>query len=330
MAEREGLTRKKRVRGGHRASATRVISQADEAIRSGPEPGASGFNMAALKQYKLTLQEKLEILTRLDEEILEAVEEGEVEEEIGHADVFKEKVRMAVFNIDTVIPHTHTPALHREGSATPSPTAEHEPATTDSYAPGGLARRSASQTSHPPGDLSRGSSVSPHSHVVSATKVKLPKLTLKKFNGDLTKWTPFWDSFESSIDHNPDLSEVDKFNYLNSSLEGPASEAISGLKLTAANYLEAIAILRRRFGNKQQIITKHMDVLLTVEPITSQSDLRGLRRLYDLVESQVRGLRSLGVASESYGSLLSSVLISKLPQELRLIVSRGNNWGVGS
>ena len=337
MAEREGLTRKKRVRGGHRASATRVISQADEAIRSGLEPGASGFNMAALKQYKLTLQEKLEILTRLDEEILEAVEEEEVEEEIGHADVFKEKVRMAVFNIDTVIPHTHTPALHHEGSATPSPTAEHEPATTDSHAPGGLARRSASPTSHPPGglarrsasptshppgDLSRGSSVSPHSHVVSATRVKLPKLTLKKFNGDLTKWTPFWDSFESSIDHNPDLSEVDKFNYLNSLLEGPASEAISGLKLTAANYLEAIAILRRRFGNKQQIITKHMDVLLTVEPITSQSDLRGLRRLYDLVESQVRGLRSLGVASESYGSLLSSVLISKLPQELRLIVSR--------
>ena len=72
----------------------------------------------------------------------------------------------------------------------------------------------------------------------------------------------------------------------------------------------------------QQIITKHMDELLTVEPITSQSDLRGLGRMYDLVESQVRGLRSLGVASESYGSLLSSVLISKLPQELRLIVSR--------
>ena len=252
MAEREGLTRKKRVRGGHRASATRVISQADEAIRSGLEPGVSGFNMAALKQYKLTLQEKLEILTRLDEEILQAVEEEEVEEEIGHADVFKEKVRMAVFNIDTVIPHTHTPALHHEGSATPSPTAEHEPATTDSHPPGGLARRSASPTSHPPGDLSRGSSVSPHSHVVSPTRVKLPKLTLKKFNGDLTKWTPFWDSFESSIDHNPDLSEVDKFNYLNSLLEGPASEAVSGLKLTAANYLEAIAILRRRFGNKQR------------------------------------------------------------------------------
>ena len=29
--------------------------------------------------------------------------------------------------------------------------------------------------------------------------VKLPKLTIKKFNGDLTKWVPFWDAFESAI-----------------------------------------------------------------------------------------------------------------------------------
>lgn len=65
-----------------------------------------------------------------------------------------------------------------------------------------------------------------------------------------------------------------------------------------------------------------MDVLLGVEPVTSQCNLRGLQHLYDLVKSQIRVLRSLGVASESYGSLLSSVLISKLPQELRVVVSR--------
>ena len=43
--------------------------------------------------------------------------------------------------------------------------------------------------------------------------------------------------------------------------------------------------------------------------------------LYDRVE-YVRGLRALGVMPESYGSLLSSVLVKKLPQELPLIVSR--------
>ena len=44
--------------------------------------------------------------------------------------------------------------------------------------------------------------------------------------------------------------------------------------------------------------------------------------MYDIVESHVRSLKALGVSPESYGSLLASVLLNKLPQELRLIVSR--------
>lgn len=58
----------------------------------------------------------------------------------------------------------------------------------------------------------------------------------------------FWDSFESSIHHHPDLLDIDKFNYLCTLLEGTASEAISALKLTFTNYREAITILQKRFG----------------------------------------------------------------------------------
>jgi len=57
------------------------------------------------------------------------------------------------------------------------------------------------------------------------TKVKLPRLSLKKFNGDVTKWSTFWNSFESSIHFNPELAAIDKFNYLNYLLEGAAAEA---------------------------------------------------------------------------------------------------------
>ena len=116
------------------------------------------------------------------------------------------------------------------------------------------------------------------------------------------------------------LSPIDKFNYLRSLVEKSAAEAISRLTLTADNYKEAVTILKKRFGNKQQIITKH--ILLSLEPVTSQHKLRELRQLFDLVEAQVRGLKSLGVESASYGSLLTSVLLQKLPHELRLIVSR--------
>ena len=41
------------------------------------------------------------------------------------------------------------------------------------------------------------------------------------FPNDPVKWTPFWDSFQSAIHLNPDLSDVDKFSYLRSLLDSP-------------------------------------------------------------------------------------------------------------
>ena len=58
---------------------------------------------------------------------------------------------------------------------------------------------------------------------------------------------------QQSMHANAGLTDIDKFNYLRSLLRGTAREAVSGLMLTAANYSEAIAILKRRFGNKQII-----------------------------------------------------------------------------
>jgi hypothetical protein len=78
---------------------------------------------------------------------------------------------------------------------------------------------------------------------------------------------------------------------------GPgAIEAIAGLALTADNYSAAIDILKKRFGNKQQIISKHMEQLLQVDAVTSQYDLKELRHLY---ESNVCILKVL-VNSESW------------------------------
>ena len=109
-----------------------------------------------------------------------------------------------------------------------------------------------------------------------------------------------------------------------------SNDALEGLTLTDANYDEAIEILQKRFGNKQLIVNKHMEQLLAIEGVNSQHDTKGLRHLYDVVESNVRSLKSLGVNAESYGSLLSPVLMNKLPSELKLIVSRkfkeSNDW----
>lgn len=67
-------------------------------------------------------------------------------------------------------------------------------------------------------------------------------------------------------------------------LEDPASSTVAGLKLTSANYTEAIDTLKKRFCNKQQIISQHMDTLLELESVTSPSNIKALQRLYDQTE----------------------------------------------
>ena len=117
------------------------------------------------------------------------------------------------------------------------------------------------------------------------------------------------------------------FNYLRSLLQGPALDAIAGLTLTDANYDEAVQVLTSRFGNKQLIIDRYMEVLLSSEAVVYDSNLKALRHLYDTVEAQIRGLNSMGVKPETYGALLSSVVLGKLPQEIRLLLSRGMGDG---
>lgn len=112
-------------------------------------------------------------------------------------------------------------------------------------------------------------------------KVKLPKLSLPHFNGDLKKWPTFWDSYESAIRKNDELTDIDKFKYLRSLLKCPALDAIAGLAWSAVNYKEAVEILQKRFGNKPLIISKHMETLLNAEPLTSDQSLKELRHLYD-------------------------------------------------
>ncbi|CAB3995910.1 Hypothetical predicted protein [Paramuricea clavata] len=65
--------------------------------------------------------------------------------------------------------------------------------------------------------------------------------------------------------------------------------------------------------------------------INSENNLKGLRQLHDTVQSHIRTLKSMGVAPESYGGLLSSMLMSKLPTNLQLVVSRvvkENEWNL--
>ncbi|KRY24850.1 hypothetical protein T03_804 [Trichinella britovi] len=47
-----------------------------------------------------------------------------------------------------------------------------------------------------------------------SSNVRLLKLEIKKFNGGYHDWQRFYDKFEATINSNPTLSSIEKFNYL--------------------------------------------------------------------------------------------------------------------
>ena len=64
-----------------------------------------------------------------------------------------------------------------------------------------------------------------------------------------------------------------------------------------------------------------MDALLKLWKVRND-DVVGLRKLYDKVESHVRSLKTLGINMDGHSALISTVLLQKLPNDIRLIVNR--------
>ena len=171
-------------------------------------------------------------------------------------------------------------------------------------------------------ELSGDSGNKSAAHVSSffMTDVKLPKLNLPVFNGDVLQWQSFWDQFVAAVD-STDLPDVSKFSYLRASLEDEPKAAIQGLSLTSAHYASACKILKDRFGRKETIIFSHIQKLLNLS-VPSKCSVSALWKLNDDLQAHTRSLATLGIDGDKYGVILTPLILSRVPQEVRLEWSR--------
>ena len=120
-------------------------------------------------------------------------------------------------------------------------------------------------------------------------------------------------------------------HYLLNLLAEEAETAVKSLTLGNRNYTLARDLLSESVGDNQALILTHMRKLLSLNPILNISDAKTLRILYDTIKTQVRSLDFLGQDCANYGPMLITVLLTNLPSELNLQVSRkcGKNiWDI--
>ncbi|UYV70147.1 hypothetical protein LAZ67_7001968, partial [Cordylochernes scorpioides] len=128
---------------------------------------------------------------------------------------------------------------------------------------------------------------------------KLPKIEIRKFDGELINWLPFWAQFEN-IHEDTELHDADKFHYLVQSMQSNtrARELIESYPQTAENYAKALQALKQRYGQKDLLVEIYVSELLKLMMAnvkTPPDERRSVAKLYDKLETQLRSLESLGV-----------------------------------
>nr|CAD2207456.1 unnamed protein product [Meloidogyne enterolobii] len=101
-----------------------------------------------------------------------------------------------------------------------------------------------------PEEASIGSS----NHGGTSIKAKLPQIQIQKFDGEIESWFSFWENFKVLVHDERNLSEIEKFNFLQAGLEGAAKELIEGIPITKDGYYDAIDLILEKFGDSKKLI----------------------------------------------------------------------------
>jgi hypothetical protein len=141
--------------------------------------------------------------------------------------------------------------------------------------------------------------------------IKLPIISIPVFEGLCEQWLEFRDTFLSLVHNSNQLSNIEKFHYLKSSLRGSAVLVIDSVEFSSDNYLIAWELLLNRYNNSRLLVHSHVKSLFTLQNISKESPIF-LRRLTDTVLKNLRALKVLGEPTESWDTLIIYIMVSKL------------------
>ncbi|XP_068987621.1 uncharacterized protein [Bombus flavifrons] len=141
--------------------------------------------------------------------------------------------------------------------------------------------------------------------------ITLPEVRLPQFDGALENWTYFYDTFLSTVDRNENLTNVQRFQHLRSSITGRAARSIQSLELTEANYPIALNTLKEKFNCALRICMRHWELLRSYPEIKRETP-EAIEDLLETVSVNLKALEKLGQPVTS-DIVIIELLASKLP-----------------
>ncbi|XP_046803876.1 uncharacterized protein LOC124419278 [Lucilia cuprina] len=139
----------------------------------------------------------------------------------------------------------------------------------------------------------------------------LPKMKLPKFNGKYSEYKNFISLFESLVDHDMSLTEIEKFNHLISCLSDEALGTAKAYQITEQNYSKALASLKRVYDNPCLIFFDSTRQLFHLPEITKPSS-SALRSMIDTVSAVYDSLLSIGDDKSISNAMIIQMVMTKV------------------
>jgi hypothetical protein len=147
--------------------------------------------------------------------------------------------------------------------------------------------------------------------------VKLPKLNLINFSGNILEFESFWDLFKSAVHDNKKLSAIQKFQYLKGQRSDGVLKLIEGHQLVASNYQVVVDKLLSQYQQPNRIIELHISKLLDIKK--TQYNYAEIHKFTADLECHLHSLRAhkIGVDCQSCNILLGNIVANKLPDKFK-------------
>ena len=335
------LQRARASRRGGRSFVTKLLTKAQAITESYTDDTRESISSEDREGIELVLTQvssKKRQLEELDQTIAAALTtEQELEDEVGDTEMYHFNLteRMASLRKFTISPVLLAKTKAHSGSPQNRPISDNstdqQPEDNNTQPENADHEQDYSSTGHTAAAGVVSNSL-PHTHVarnvgqsVGQFVSRLPKLTLPTFSGEPLQFQTFWDSFVAAIHNDEGLTGVQKFHYLRAQLQGDAYNVIDNLPLTDLNYEHSVALLKERFGQPYKLVDAHMNALMHLpKPV---NNLTSLQNFHDKLESHMRALMSLGKSPDTYSTMLTRMVLGKLPADLRKQFARDNSGG---
>lgn len=150
----------------------------------------------------------------------------------------------------------------------------------------------------------------------TSTRPVLPPLPLPVFSGNRAEWSSFSELFKSMVHQDTSLSDVQKLHYLLGCLKGEPKETVSNLPITMENYNVVWSILEKRYKNLRVTATLHVQNILHLPRVSSNSP-ESLSRFISGVRENLNALSAENFPVSEWSFLLLNILLEKIDSTLR-------------